>query len=67
MDGENNGSKPYEQMDDLGGYRVTVPLFFLETPKKNSSLLGVFHPTAAGGGFRLPFGAEEISQLGIIT
>ena len=25
MDGENNGSKPYEQMDDLG-----VPLF-LET------------------------------------
>ena len=26
MDGENNGSKPYEQMDDLG-----VPLF-LETP-----------------------------------
>ena len=26
MDGENNGSKPYEQMDDLG-----VPSF-LETP-----------------------------------
>ena len=26
MDGENNGSKPYEQMDDLG-----IPLF-LETP-----------------------------------
>ena len=26
MDGENNGSKPYEQMDDLG-----VPLFS-ETP-----------------------------------
>ena len=26
MDGENNGFKPYEQMDDLG-----VPLF-LETP-----------------------------------
>ena len=26
MDGENNGSKPYEQMDDLG-----VPVF-LETP-----------------------------------
>ena len=23
MDGENNGSKPYEQMDDLGGF----PLF----------------------------------------
>ncbi len=20
MDGENNGSKPYEQMDDLGGF-----------------------------------------------
>ena len=29
MDGENNGSKPYEQMDDLG-----VPLF-LETPHFN--------------------------------
>ena len=27
MDGENNGSKPYEQMDDLGG-----PPLFLETP-----------------------------------
>ena len=26
MDGENHGSKPYEQMDDLG-----VPLF-METP-----------------------------------
>ncbi len=24
MDGENNGSKPYEQMDDLGGF----PIFF---------------------------------------
>ena len=28
MDGENNGSKPYEQMDDLGG----LPPLFLETP-----------------------------------
>ena len=27
MDGENNG-KPYEQMDDLGGFPI-----FLETPK----------------------------------
>ena len=27
MDGENNGSKPYEQMDDLGGFPI-----FLETP-----------------------------------
>ena len=24
MDGENNGSKPYEQMDDLGGF---TPIF----------------------------------------
>ena len=24
MDGENNGSKPYEQMDDLGG---NTPIF----------------------------------------
>ena len=22
MDGENNGSKPYEQMDDLGGFPI---------------------------------------------
>ena len=22
MDGENNGSKPYEQMDDLGGFTI---------------------------------------------
>ena len=28
MDGENHGSKPYEQMDDLGGKK---PLF-LEIP-----------------------------------
>ena len=27
MDGENNGSKPYEQMDDLGGFPI-----YLETP-----------------------------------
>ena len=29
MDGENNGSKPYEQMDDLGGF----PHIFGSTPK----------------------------------
>ena len=28
MDGENNG-KPYEQMDDLGGY---IPLFLVQHP-----------------------------------
>ena len=28
MDGENNGSKPYEQMVDLGGF----PLIFGSTP-----------------------------------
>ena len=28
MDGENNG-KPYEQMDDLGGF---TPLFLVQTP-----------------------------------
>ncbi len=22
MDGENNGGKPYEQMDDLGGFPI---------------------------------------------
>ena len=30
MDGENNGSKPYEQMDDLGGFS---PPIFGSTPK----------------------------------
>ena len=29
MDGENNGSKPYEQMDDLGIYH---PYFWFNTP-----------------------------------
>ena len=33
MDGENNGSKPYEQMDDFGG-TMGVPLF-LATPMGN--------------------------------
>ena len=28
MDGENNGSKPYEQMDDFGGFYHPKPLFF---------------------------------------
>ena len=30
MDGENNGSKPYEQMDDLGG--KILPLFLVQHP-----------------------------------
>ena len=29
MDGENNGSKPYEQMDDFGGFSL---FFFGSTP-----------------------------------
>ena len=37
MDGENNGSKPYEQMDDLG-----VPLF-LET-----TIYGIILPSYMG-------------------
>ncbi len=28
MDGENNGSKPYFQMDDLGGF----PIFLVQHP-----------------------------------
>ena len=27
MDGENNGSKPYEQMDDLGLKNLKTPIF----------------------------------------
>ena len=30
MDGENSGSKPYEQMDDLGG--KPPPLFLVQHP-----------------------------------
>ena len=40
MDGENNG-KPYEQMDDLGGFS---PIFLVQHPKMNlflCSCLGV--------------------------
>ena len=39
MDGENNGSKPYEQMDDLGGF---IPLF-LETPIWFRGIVGEFY------------------------
>ena len=45
MDGENHG-KPYEQMDDLGGF----PIIFGSTPKLVSinqlsmSKVGAFHP-----------------------
>ena len=35
MDGENNGSKPYEQMDDLGGF----PLFLVQHPFQAQGLL----------------------------
>ena len=38
MDGENNGSKPYEQMDDLG---VPFPLFLVQHPYLES--LRFFH------------------------
>ena len=31
LDGENNGSKPYEQMDDLGGF---PPLFLVQHPNE---------------------------------
>ncbi len=36
MDGENNGSKPYEQMDDLGGKN---PLFLVQHPNVHSVFL----------------------------
>ena len=38
MDGENNGSKPYEQMDDLGGFPLFLetPIFF-KLPVSNSA------------------------------
>ena len=33
MDGENKGSKPYEQMDDLGG----PPLFLVQHPYQTTN------------------------------
>ena len=37
MDGENNGSKPYEQLDDLGGFTTPIygstPIYVLVTIK----------------------------------
>ena len=40
MEGENNGSKPYEQMDDLGGF----PPIFGSTPNMflNGQKAGIF-------------------------
>ncbi len=38
MDGENNG-KPYEQMDDLGGF---PPLFLVQHPSKFTNESHVF-------------------------
>ena len=31
MDGENNGSEPYFQMDELGGFGVIFPYFWFNT------------------------------------
>ena len=39
MDGENNGSKPYEQMDDLGGF----PPIFGNTHIYSTLLAFLFH------------------------
>ena len=36
MDGENNGSKPYEQMDDLGGFSPVFGNTHLESSWKMS-------------------------------
>ena len=47
MDGENNGSKPYEQMDDLGGFSIiggnpSTPPF---QPQISTLSTLPFHPT----------------------
>ncbi len=39
MDGENNGSKPYEQMDDLG---VNTPYFWFNTQMVTHTM--IFRP-----------------------
>ncbi len=41
MDGENKGSKPYEQMDDLGGF----PPIFGSTPISHSYWLVYWNGT----------------------
>ena len=38
MDGENNGSKPYEQMDDLGGGGFRI--IFWKHPYISSNFIG---------------------------
>ncbi len=59
MDGENNGSKPYEQMDDLGGknpyfwkhpYRglLTTPFITILAIPVESVIRGAFASTSLG-------------------
>ena len=48
MDGENNGSKPYEQMDALA---VFYPLFLVQHPFSQK----LDHKYLAGGGFKYVF------------
>ncbi len=44
MDGENNG-KPYEQMDDLGGFPIIFGSTPIWTPKYMVSLMVIFIPS----------------------
>ena len=53
MDGENNGSKPYEQMDDLGETPIFGQIIATENtgpdfPRKGSILEGKWHPLIQG-------------------
>ena len=50
MDGENNG-KPYEQMDDLGGFPMffgSTPIFLQVGPTHNSRIFSHTAPLAPG-------------------
>ena len=57
MDGENNGSKPYEQMDDLGGKPI-----FLETPISTLWLNDVFSKDAFGSNPKQRSRAEATTE-----
>ena len=68
MDGENNG-KPYEQMDDLGGFPI-----FLETPIYPRSLIASLTLKKGGKGRRsllsywlsATFQGRTVKLLGVV-
>ena len=48
MNGENHGSKPYEQMDDFWGFSKTTPIFGVP-PKLVTGVISPLYITGAMG------------------